>query len=120
MKTISIVDDNEMMREFLQNYFSENYKVTTFESGQEAFNALRHTGNPDVIILDHKMNGITGFEMLKAMKGSELYKNIPVILLSGDDKSDTRIACLKAGAEDFISKPFNPMELSLKVEKALN
>lgn len=119
MKTISIVDDNLMMREFLRSFLSKSYEVKTYATGQEALHAMSET-KPDILILDQMMAGLSGLELLKAMKSSFTYNKIPVILLSGDSKSDTRIACLKAGANDFIAKPFNPEELSIRIQKALN
>jgi DNA-binding response OmpR family regulator len=53
------------------------------------------------------------------IKQNEFLKNIPVIFLSGEDNSNTRISLLEAGADDFILKPFNPLELKLRIKKAL-
>jgi DNA-binding response OmpR family regulator len=57
--------------------------------------------------------------LLQNLKASAYYSDIPVVFVSGKQKSDTRILCLEEGAEDFITKPFNPMELSLKVRRIL-
>lgn len=119
-KRIFIVDDNMMMREFLKSYFSKEYDVTSFASAEAALYAIHPTNQPDVLLLDYEMEGLSGFELLKNLKTSGFYKDIPVLFLSGKQKSEIRIECLKEGASDFICKPFNPTELGLKVKLHLN
>jgi DNA-binding response OmpR family regulator len=120
MKKIFIVDDNEMMRAFLLNFFKKNYEVRAFASGEEALATIDTESKPDLLLLDFELEGMSGYDTMKSLKASELFKNVPVMFLSGKQKSEIRIDCLKAGAADFISKPFNPVELSLKIEKQLS
>lgn len=120
MKTLIVVDDNLMMREFLNELFSKQYKVETFENGKEAMSYIASNDQPDAMLLDYEMDGMSGHEVLKTIKSSGFHKDIPVILLSGKKKSETRISCLELGAKDFISKPFNPVELELRIQNAMN
>lgn len=120
MKTIVIVDDNLMMREFLRQLLSKDYIVQTFENGEQAMQYIASNQQPNAMIVDFEMDGLNGQELLEMIKSSGFYKDIPVILLSGKTKSETRIACLASGAKDFISKPFNPIELKLRIQNALN
>ncbi|MFY0606793.1 MAG: response regulator [Cyclobacteriaceae bacterium] len=120
MKTIVIVDDNQMMLEFLKQLLSKHYNVKTFENGVQAMSHIVSQEQPDAILLDYEMEGMNGHEVLETIKSSGFLKDIPVILLSGKQKSETRISCLKSGAKDFISKPFNPVELQLRIQNALN
>jgi two-component system chemotaxis response regulator CheY len=120
MKTIVVVDDNLMMREFLHQLLFKHYEVITFENGTEAMAYIESNNQPDVMLLDYEMEGMNGHEILETIKSSGFFKDIPVILLSGKKTSETRIACLKSGAKDFISKPFNPAELKLRIENAMN
>jgi CheY-like chemotaxis protein len=115
-----IVDDNLMMREFLRNYFSNKYLVKICENAEQAIAAIRFDQRPDLLLVDYEMAGMNGFELLKTLKTSGFYKDIPILFLSGNQESEIRIDCLKSGAEDFITKPFNPVELGLKVQRALN
>jgi DNA-binding response OmpR family regulator len=114
-----IVDDNLMMREFLKNYFGKDYEVQTFNSGLELFNALDITRLPNLIMLDYELQDNNGVELLQELKTSGFLREIPVMFLSGKQKSEIRISCLKEGAEDFVLKPFNPEELSLRVQKLI-
>lgn len=120
MKTLYIVDDNLMMREFLKSYFQKDYQVNLFASGEEALAYMTPTNIPDLLLLDYELEGISGSETMKSLKASGFYKNIPVLFLSGKQKSEIRIQCLEAGAKDFISKPFNPVELGIKVKQHIS
>lgn len=117
MKTIYIVDDNKMMREFLRSFFKKEYNVEVFASGEEALAHMSPTNIPDMLLLDYGLEGISGSDTLKTLKASGYYKDIPVMFLSGEQKSAIRIQCLEAGAKDFILKPFNPTELGIKVKQ---
>ena len=114
---IFIVDDNEMMREFLSSYLDAEYDVTSFSSAEEVLSTLTPEFQPDLLIADYSMDGLDGLELLKNLKTSGYYHEIPVLFVSGQQKSDTRIKCLEEGAEDFVTKPFNPQELALKVKR---
>ena len=114
---IFIVDDNEMMREFLSSYLDAEYDVTSFSSAEEVLSTLTPGFQPDLLIADYSMDGLDGLELLKNLKTSGYYHEIPVLFVSGQHKSDTRIKCLEEGAEDFVTKPFNPQELALKVKR---
>ncbi len=120
MKTLIVIDDNSMMREFIRSYFSEQYNVETFENGEQALSYMQAHNNPDIILLDYELEGMNGMEILQTLKSSGFFKSIPVILLSGKDKSETRISCLQSGAQDYLTKPFNPVELALRIQNATN
>lgn len=118
-KRLLIIDDNPMMGGFLSHMFGKEYEVMWCSNAEEAMAWLRERNIPDLIICDYELTGITGCEFLTQTKNTSFYKDIPVIMLSGNSNSENRIKCLQAGAEDFVIKPFNPTELSLKVENAL-
>ena len=74
---------------------------------------------PNLIVLDIWMPGMSGDEFLSFIKQNGLYKDIPVLILSGEESSDFRIKMLEEGAADFILKPFNPQELKVRIRKVL-
>jgi len=75
---------------------------------------------PDLIISDIRMPEMRGDEFLEYLKHNELFKQIPVVMLSSEDSTSERIRLLEEGAEDYIVKPFNPQELKIRIKKILD
>ena len=71
---------------------------------------------PDLIISDLHTPVMNGFELIKQLKAGELFNDIPIVVLSGEDNSEMRIKCLDAGADDYVVKPFNPRELESRIK----
>lgn len=94
------------------------YEVIEAYDGEEALNKAR-TENPDLILLDIMMPKITGYEVCKKLRGEEATKNIPIIMITALHEMDDRIMGIEAGADDFISKPFNKTELLARVKALL-
>ena len=115
-RKILFIDDSEMMLVFLSNYFGQYYVVHAAETAEKAWSWLDEGNFPSLIILDLKMPGMSGYEFLNHLKYSVLFHDIPVIILSSIDNSKERIKCLESGAADYIIKPFNPQELSIKIK----
>jgi DNA-binding response OmpR family regulator len=116
MKTkIMIADDNQVIQILLQEYLKNDFEIECFNDGSGVLKSLNNGNIPDLIIADINMPNMDGWSLLASIKMSTFYKNIPVLMLSGIEKSDERIKFLKAGAEDYIVKPFNPEELRLKL-----
>ena len=80
---------------------------------------LQNGNMVQLIISDLTTPNMGGLELLQQVKASSYFKSIPVIVLSGDTESSTRIKCLEAGAEDYIVKPFNPLELEARIKVVL-
>lgn len=111
-----IVDDNEMMRSFLSHYFSASYQVKIASGVAKAWQLLDEGYFPDLILLDLRMPDISGMDMLRQLKSSVLFHDIPVIMVSSITKSVEKVACLQAGAADYVTKPFNPREVEARVQ----
>ncbi len=119
-KKILVVDDERTIRMLLENYFRESYDVTSKCDGQEAMNWL-HEGNiPDLIIADINMPNMDGNAFVDNLRSSGYFKDIPVIMLSASESSTERVKFLRMGANDYLVKPFNPEELSLRIELLLS
>jgi len=117
---ILIIDDNEMMRSFLKHILGNSFEADVVSSGEEALDILRDKARtPELILADFDLDGMNGLELLMYLKSSAVYKHVPVVILSGKGNSNNRINCLKAGASDFITKPFNPVELQVKLQGLL-
>ena len=80
---------------------------------------LQEGNLPNLIISDIRMPEMRGDDFLEWIKANELFKHIPVIMLSSEDSTTERIRLLEIGAEDYIVKPFNPMELKIRVKKII-
>jgi len=115
MKQILVVEDDPSMRWLLRNLLRNKYDVVIKNNGLEAFSWLSVQNIPDLIISDLKMPVMDGFEFLESLSISGLYKNIPVIILTGYDEPETRKRCLDLGAYSYLVKPFKPSELLAKI-----
>lgn len=118
-KKILVVDDEKTICMILVNFLSLDYEVIAKNSG---FQALEWLENhlPDLIISDIQMNDMDGFELLKEIRLMGFAKHTPVIMLSGRTKSEERIKSYQLGAQDYLTKPFNPEELKEVVKKNLH
>lgn len=119
MKKILLVDDKASIGKVLSIYLGKEYELEYFEDPLKAIEWL-HAGNePDLIISDIRMPHMRGDEFLHFLKSNELWKHIPVIMLSSEESTTERINLLKAGAEDYILKPFNPLELKVRISRLI-
>ena len=96
----------------------QKLKVTTLSSGEELLEFLKEQ-KPDLILLDIKMPGIDGLETFRQMKRSFPEMTPPVIFLTADDSLESEAKCLELGAVDFVTKPFTPDVLTLRVKHTL-
>lgn len=113
--TILIVDDEEAGRETLESILEgEDYHLVMAENGPQAIEKAKAI-LPEVILLDVMMPGMTGFEVCERIRKDPLVAEIPIIILTALDDRDSLLAGLKAGADDFITKPFDRFELRARL-----
>lgn len=116
---ILVVDDDTTNLRIASHILSaENMRVSCMKSGEDAIRFLQEN-RPDLILLDIHMPGIDGFETLAAVRSNPKTADIPVIFLTADDDSETETQGLKAGAMDFLKKPFVPEVLLLRVRHTI-
>ncbi|MBP3511766.1 MAG: response regulator transcription factor [Prevotella sp.] len=118
-KKILILDDKETIAKVLSIYLMSDYDVQWLPDGLQAVKWLQEGNTPDLIISDIRMPEMRGDDFLEWIKQNELFRHIPVIMLSSEDSTSERIRLLEIGAEDYIVKPFNPIELKIRVKKIL-
>ncbi len=118
-KQILILDDKIAIAKIISVYLSNEFDITYFDTPVKGIEWLYEGHTPDLIILDIRMPEMNGDEFLSYIKKNGLFKTIPVIVLSGEESSATRIRMLEEGADDYILKPFNPMELKIRIRKVL-
>lgn len=118
-KSLLIVDDEPSLGLILEHYFSKEYTVTIKLNGLEAMDWLQDGNHADCIVADLEMPFMNGFEFIIQLQTSILFKDIPLVMLSGKDETSHKISCLKLGADDYMVKPFNPDELDIRIKNML-
>lgn len=118
--SLLIVDDNEDNRYTLMRRLQrEGYRnLTAATDGQQALDLL-HSRSFDLVLLDVMMPGLNGYEVLERMRADSSLRHVPVIMISALDEMDSVIRCIQLGAEDYLSKPFNPTLLHARVGASL-
>jgi len=108
-RTVLVVEDNELNREILTSILEADYNVLTAANGLEGLEMLsRHVSELSLILLDVYMPLCDGFEFLTKISGDKVLSTIPVIVATGSDKREDETKCLRLGAVDFVTKPYNP------------
>src|SRR5687767_15527201 len=103
------------MRLMLRDLFrSSGHEVCLAEDGLAALASIRER-EPDLVILDHSMPGMSGFEVCRAVKRNPFTARIPVLMLTAQGDVDHKVAGFEAGADDYLAKPFDPRELRARV-----
>jgi DNA-binding response OmpR family regulator len=113
--TILVIDDDPVIQKLLSvNFELEGFRVVAASDGPDGIQ--RATANPPaLILLDVMMPRMDGVEVVRRLKADEKTANIPVILLSAKAQSGDITSGLEAGADDYVTKPFDPLELLDKV-----
>ncbi|MFN3351393.1 response regulator [Pseudorhodoplanes sp.] len=111
-----VVDDDRRIRDLLSRFLAaEGYRVTTADNAAEArakLNGLHF----DLLILDVMMPGESGFDLAKSLRSNS---SVPILMLTARDETAMRIEGLQIGADDYVAKPFEPRELSLRIGNIL-
>lgn len=119
MSTVLVIDDDELVSRTLQRALKiYGYQVMVANSGTEGLQlARRH--RPDLFILDIMMPGADGYQVCRQIRGDPLLSDLPVLFLTAKAKDEDKIEGFRAGADDYLSKPFNMEELQLRVKAIL-
>jgi two-component system, OmpR family, phosphate regulon response regulator OmpR len=111
-----VVDDDTRIRNLLMQFLSENgFRVTVAGNADEARRKLRGL-DFDLIVLDVMMPGESGVDLTRSLRAE---KEVPILMLTALSETDSRIAGLEAGADDYLPKPFDPRELILRINNIL-
>ncbi len=116
---VLVVDDIEGNRTLVSRLLSaEGYSVSVAEDGRDALQSVRRDP-PDLVLMDVMMPHLDGFEVCRALKQHPLTRLVPVVLVTALQNSGDRIRGIEAGADDFVSKPFNPHELRARIRSLI-
>ena len=114
--TVLVVEDETKIRDLLRSYLErEGYHVVTTGSGAEGI-TLAETVGPDLIVLDLRLPDVPGEEVAREVRRSS---SVPILMLTAKSGEDERIRGLELGADDYVTKPFSPRELVLRVQAIL-
>lgn len=117
MKILVAEDEPLMLMAIEAKLKNEGFEVIGAPDGREALKILENYA-PDIIVTDILMPYTSGLELISIVK-SNINKNIPIIVLSGLGQENTVMEAFQLGADDFITKPFNPTELAVRVKRLL-
>jgi len=116
---ILVVEDDDNVALTIERCLRrENYKVTLASSGVQGLQLARRR-IPDLVLLDIVMPGMDGFTVCKEMRSDPVLSEVPIIFLTARSKEDDRIAGFLAGGDDYLGKPFNLDELTLRIRAVL-
>ena len=118
MKNILVVDDEPMNVELMEAHLARDYNVITAFNGEEALEKIKNE-QPDLILLDIMMPGIDGYEVCQTIKSDPNTQFIPVIMVTALSQRNDRIKGIEAGADDFLTKPVDKMELVTRVKSLM-
>lgn len=114
---ILVIDDDTRIRELLKTYLSRNgFRVSAASNAADARNAMRGV-TFDLLVLDIMMPGESGLDLTRSLR--EAHNGVPILMLSARDETDDRIEGLASGSDDYLSKPFEPEELLLRIRSIL-
>lgn len=114
-----IADDDYYMQNLLIEFLVDTYDIYIFNNGIEVVNYMHSGEIPDILVTDLNMPDLSGLDLIKQLKSSDFFSAVPIIVLSGDDSSEMRIKCLDEGADDYLVKPFSPLELEARLRVIL-
>ncbi|HEX6558618.1 MAG TPA: response regulator transcription factor [Longimicrobiales bacterium] len=117
-KILVVEDERDIAALVAYHLTKEGYRVRTAEGGHEAIEAVA-AERPDLILLDVMLPGLSGYEVLAAFRRNTELQQVPVIILTARREEADRIKGLELGADDYLTKPFSPRELVLRVAAVL-
>lgn len=116
---ILIVDDDKEIVRLVRSYLEQSgYEIQTAYGGREALAVMRHAP-PDLLLLDLMLPDLSGWDVTKAIRNNERLADTPIIMLTAKVESTDTILGLELGADDYITKPFNPREVVARVRAML-
>jgi len=117
--SLSVVDDNEKNRDLLGRRLErQGYRVTMAVDGRQALEFINQEAF-DLVLLDIMLPVMNGYEVLEHLKADQTLSHIPVIITTALDESDGKAKCMDLGAEDYLTKPFNPVLLKSRIGDCL-
>ena len=120
-KKILVVDDSNLIRNFIEKIFADSYEVVMATDGQVALNIINEDAdNIAAMLLDLNMPNLNGFDVLEYFKQNNLFKKVPVSIISGAEEKETIDRAFTYDIVDLLAKPFNERDIKSVIEKTIN
>lgn len=120
-RKVLVVDDNELNRDLLHKILQDEYDVLEADNGKKAIDIMKQISEElSAVLLDIVMPELNGYEVLEQMRSCDLTSNIPVIVATGNTESGAEVKALALGANDYISKPYNPEIIRHRLINTIN
>ena len=114
-----VVDDEAPIRNLIIFSLQRRpYRVVEAADGNEALRCIQHS-KPDLILLDWMLPDMSGIELIKSLRQDVLCSDIPIVMLTARAEEENKLRGFKAGADDYVTKPFSPKELAARIEAML-
>lgn len=122
LNKVMVVDDSLLMHRMYDIIFMryKGVRVVHARDGQEALDLLHSNPDTDLIVLDINMPVMTGLEFLERLKSDRIYSDLPVIIVTTEDKEKETLRGLQSGARGYVKKPFHPTSLHSLIEQIFN
>ncbi len=121
LATALLVDDDEDIAFLLRQLFlRDGFIVHTATNGRDAKEFIENSNPTDIVLTDLMLPYVSGFELITLIREDRHWKNVPIIVLSGKVTEGDAVRALNIGANDYVTKPYNPQELSARIRRHLN
>lgn len=114
-----IIEDQQSTRKLLSHFLASSYTIIEKSNAKEALHSFLEGVKVDAIISDVLMPEMTGIEFLRQYQNQFIEKTPPIIMLSSVENSTEKLKCFQLGARDYVTKPFNPEELKIRLNNIL-
>ncbi|MBU3918242.1 response regulator [bacterium] len=115
---ILIVEDNDDMREYLNTLLQKQYTIITAKNGREALEIINQQ-KVDLVLADLMMPVMNGYELVQAIRAEKSLEGLPIVLLTAKSHTSNKVEGIEKGANDYITKPFSPEELTVRIQSQL-
>jgi two-component system, OmpR family, alkaline phosphatase synthesis response regulator PhoP len=117
-KILIVEDDKDIVKMLEYNLKKDGFRVSSVRDGEDALDSA-NSEHPDLIILDLMLPGMDGLEVCKELKKENRTMHVPIIMLTAKSQESDKVVGLELGADDYVTKPFSPRELSARIKAVL-